>query len=214
MSVIANGYDLSVFRPDNVARERVRTELGISAEQPVIGFVARFDPQKDHKNLLSALALLKTQGVAPVCLLVGTGMEQANAQLSMQIAHFDLSASIRLLGRRNDIPAVMNALDLHVMSSAFGEAFPNVLSEAMACETPCVTTDVGDAAVIVGETGWIVPPRDSGALADALTRALSISSAERRARGQAARVRVQTHYSLGLMVERYQALYTQLAEGR
>lgn len=208
MVVIPNGYDLSVFRPDVQARQRLRRELSLSPSEPVIGFVARFDPQKDHDNLLRALAVLHRQGECPVCLLVGTGLVTGNAALADRIVALGLRDRVRLLGRRNDIPAVMNALDLHVMSSAFGEAFPNVLSEAMACGTPCVSTDVGDAAAIVGFTGQIVPPRDPQALAAAIAQMLlEHDCPEWPERCEAARRRVSDHYSIEKMVESYQDVW-------
>lgn len=208
MVVIPNGYDLSQFRPDPAAGAAVRESLGIAPEAPLIGFVARFDPQKDHRNLLQALAILARRGEAPHCLLVGTGMERDNRALAALIEETGTGALVHLLGRRTDIPALMNALDLHVMSSAFGEAFPNVLSEAMACGTPCVSTDVGDAALILGETGWTVPPRDPEALAAAIAEGL----AARRAPGWAerqvgARARIEGNFSIGRMVARYGAVW-------
>ena len=153
--VIPNGYDLSVFQPNPAAGKRLREALNVPAIVPLIGMVGRFNPQKDHAGLIAALGRAAASGQNFHCILVGTGMEERNADLQGWIAAAGLTERIGLLGRRNDIPAIMNALDVHVLSSSFGEAFPNVLAEAMACGTPCVTTDVGDAALIVGDTGWV-----------------------------------------------------------
>lgn len=167
---IANGYRFDVFRPDEQARERIRKELSIECADFVFGMVARFDLQKDHKNLIDALQRLKAVGRHFVCVLVGTDMNAENDLLGQWITEAGIKACVRLLGPRRDVPALMNAIDLKVLSSA-GEAFPNVLAEAMACGTPCVTTDVGDAAVIVDRFGWVVPAQDSEALADAMCAA-------------------------------------------
>lgn len=207
MVVIPNGYDLAEFHPDSRMGASLRKSLGIAPKTPVLGLVARFDPLKDHDNLLQALALLRDRGLAPACLLVGTGMDEANAMLVAQIAALGLSDQVQLLGQRDDIPAVMNALDLHVLASS-SEAFPNVLAEAMACGTPCVTTDVGDAALIVGETGWTVPPRDPEALADAIATALAEARGPQwQARQTAARARVADNFSIEQMVARYREVW-------
>lgn len=209
MRVIPNGYDLAVFRPDEPAGDALRATLAIELDEPLLGFVARYDAQKDHANLLQSLALLKARGLQPKCLLVGTGMESDNQPLIAMVSELGLTGQIRLLGRRDDIPAVMNALDLHVMSSAFGEAFPNVLAEAMACGTPCISTDVGDAAAIVGETGWIVPPRDPEALAGAIAEALALRNAAGWAQRQlAARRHIVANYAIDKMVERFHAVWS------
>ena len=203
MRVVPNGYDLSRFAPDPGAAARLRAELGLAGDRPVIGFVARFDPAKDHLCLLTALAILGRGAQPPLCLLVGAGMEGSNRQLAQWIARTGTQAHLRLLGPRGDIAAVMNALDLHVMSSA-SEGFPNVLAEAMACGTPCVSTDVGDAAAIIGATGLIVPPGDPAALADAIAAMLRArQGAEWAKRRAAARARIAQHFSLARMVEGY-----------
>lgn len=204
MRVVPNGYDFSIFKQDCAAGNAVREKLGLDLAEPVIGLVARFNPQKDHANLLAALAILKQRGINPTCLLVGVGMEEGNAELVAMIQQLDLGSQVRLLGTRDDIPDIMNALDLHVLSSAFGEAFPNVLAEAMACGTPCVTTDVGDAPVIVGEAGWIVPPSDPAALATAIATALdAVRGAERAEYRNAARAHVVDKFSIERMVSSY-----------
>lgn len=203
LQVIPNGYDLTRFRVDEDARVRLRTEWNIG-NCWLVGMVGRFDPLKDHENLLNALAIIKSNGVDFCCVLAGRGLDQNNVQLMACLAEHNLTSEVKLLGQRTDIPDVMNALDVHVLSSS-SEAFPNVVAEAMACGTQAVVTDVGDAAVIVGETGWVVPPKDPEALADAL---LQVHAAMRdmaawQARCTAARQQVETHFSLERMIESY-----------
>ena len=209
MRVIPNGYDLTQFMPSETTGGCLRAEWGVPPEMPLLGLVGRFDPQKDHGNLFNALVLIRERGMDFLCILVGTGLEEDNGPLVSQISSLGLQRHIKLLGRRNDIPSVMNALDLHVLSSAYGEAFPNVLAEAMACATPCVTTDVGDAALIVGDSGWVVPPRDSSALADAIEMAM-IERADREkwmSRCQASRNRVAENFGIDRMVASYQSVW-------
>lgn len=212
--VIPNGVDLRLFRPDPIARRRIRTEFAIPDGAPLLGMIARFDPQKDHRNLLAALATLKAQHPYFHCLLVGTGMTSANSCLIACITEYELSNHVRLLGSRADIPDIMNALDVHILSSAFGEAFPNVLCEAMACGTPCVTTEVGDAAVIIGETGWCTTPSSSAQLSHAITLALAEIQTDQwgwSSRQEAARNRIANNFSLDRMVELYNKVWQRTA---
>lgn len=205
---IPNGYDLAQFMPARWCGLRLRDEWGFAPTSLLLGMVARFDPHKDHENLLKALALLRQQGTEYRCVLVGTGLDSGNNELAGWLLRHGLLDRVLLLGRRADIPAVMNALDLHVLSS-YGEAFPNVLAEAMACGTPCVTTDVGDAATIVGDTGWVVPPRNPHALASAIEQALNgrRDLSQWQARQQAARERVANNFSIERMVSAYRQVW-------
>jgi glycosyltransferase involved in cell wall biosynthesis len=212
--VISNGYDLSRFAPDAAARNRLRTQWGLAEETFLLGMVARWDPQKDHANLVAALALVRAarpEGWA--CVLAGPGMEEKNPMLMQLVSRHPLGDRIQLLGPRTDVPEVLNALDLHVLSSC-GEAFPNALAEAMACAVPCVTTDVGDAVQIVGSTGWIVPPSNADLLARGITQAMTARRDETawRERQQAARARIGEHFPLHLMVERFRAIWRQAAD--
>ena len=212
---ISNGYNLQHLQPDSTARFAVRKSLGIETDAFVLGMVARFDAQKDHGNLIKALGELQQRGIACTCLLVGNGMDESNATLRNWMEAAGLSASqVRLLGPRSDIPAVMNALDVHVLSS-LGEAFPNVLAEAMACGTPCVTTDVGDAAVIVDKHGWVVAPQDAQALANGLVQAhasFQAGGAEWQVRQAACRAHIMANFELGLMCERYRQVWQECME--
>lgn len=206
---IPNGYSMERLKPDASARHAVRAELGVPADAFVLGMVARFNVQKDHRNLIRALGLLKRRGVQFTCLLVGVDMDPANDTLRGWIEEAGISGDVRLLGPRSDIPAVMNAMDVHVLSS-LGEGFPNVLAEAMACGIPCVTTDVGDAAVIVGAHGWVVAPQDAGALADGLTQAhvsFLKSREDWRSLKSACRSHIMANFELEVMCERYRQVW-------
>lgn len=206
MTVIPNGYELSRYTPDPEARVQLRAQLGVSTGTLLLGMVARFNAQKDHANLFAALQRLRQQGAAFHCVLVGTGMDVTNTDLQALLQKFEVADVVSLLGRRDDVPKVMNALDLHVLSS-LGEAFPNVLAEAMACGTPCVTTDVGDAGYIVGDTGWVVPPQNAQAFATGLQQAchsFQSSTTSWKIRQQNARARIVDHFSIEQMAAKYE----------
>jgi glycosyltransferase involved in cell wall biosynthesis len=204
LRVVPNGYDVDLFRIDQDARRVFRETERIPAAVPLFGMVARFDPHKDHATLIRALAAIKQQGRDFLCLLVGTGMDETNAQLVELLHRHRVRDRVLLAGRRNDVPAIMNALDVHVLSSR-GEAFPNVIAEAMACGTPCVATDVGDARRIMGETGWLVSPGDAQALARGMLSALDgmREAAAWQARRQACRARIVERYSMESMLSGY-----------
>lgn len=213
--IIPNGIDGERFEPDPEAGGHWRSRNGIAADVPVIGMVARYDPQKDHANLIEALRLVRADGHPFTCVLAGTGMTEENVTLTTTISDAGLTDSVRLLGAVGDVPALMNALDLHVLSSAYGEAFPNAVAEAMACGTPCVVTDVGDAGRIVDDTGWTVPPADPPALARAIGEALA--SRERASWAQrcaAASRRIRETYSMERMVANYEAMWAPPGIGR
>lgn len=210
MHVIANGYDFDVFKPDKPAGQKLRRQLGLSLTSPIIGMVARFDPQKDHRTLLEALALLRWKGQSLACLLIGVGLDGSNPVIKDWISEFGLNSQVHLLGSRQDIPQLMNAMTFHVLTSVC-EAFPNVVAESMACGVPCIATDVGDSRAIIGESGWIVSPRDPHALASILETALSESEGSYLRRSSQARDRVVSHYSIDHMVERYFGLYHRIS---
>jgi glycosyltransferase involved in cell wall biosynthesis len=207
--VIPNGIDTSTFRPSESVREEVRAEFGIGADTPLVGCIARCDPMKDHLNVFSAFAR-----VAPDArlLLAGKGTEPGNDELTGRICLGGLGPEqVIRLGDRRDTHRIIAALDVLVLGSAFGEGFPNALGEAMACGVPCVATDVGDNAAIIGGCGGVAPPRDPQALAEAMSQLLALSSDQRRALGLRARERIQNDYALSAMVRRYSEVYALLA---
>ncbi|HEY8096833.1 MAG TPA: glycosyltransferase [Methylobacter sp.] len=201
--VIPNGVDLSLFCQDKTERQTVRQELGVEPGQFLIGFVARWHPLKDHVNLLQALAVVKTDKYPFRCVLAGSDMKHDNGALVRLIHDNGLDDYIILLGPRSDVSAIMNAIDLHVLSSCT-ESLPVAVIEAMSCGTPCVVTDVGDAARIVGDTGWVVAPRSSAALATAIESAIEVlEKTGKDARGQLCRDRIAQNFSLDKMAKEY-----------
>ncbi len=209
MVVIPNGYDISEFSPQPESRRQLRDLWQIPEQTTLFGMVARWNPLKDHANLITALSQLQERVQSPWhCVTIGSNMSEDNQVLLDLLDRAGVRERVTLLGIRTDIPAVMSALDFHVLSS-YGEAFPNVVAEAMACETPCIATDVGDTALIVGDTGWVVPPSDSAGLATAMAAAIGESSnrtalAQRRIQ---CRERIETNFNLQIMIDRYKDLW-------
>lgn len=211
MVVVPNGFDLSQFKPDLDARRRIRAELGITDQTPLVGLIGRFDPQKNHAGFFEAAGVLHRHMPHVHFVLAGHGIDMSNAALKQSITKEGVLAKTHLLGLRNDMPELMAALDVLASSSSYGEAFPNVLGESMACGVPCVVTDVGDSAYIVGDTGRVVASGDMAGLAQVLADILQLPAAERLALGEAARSRVATHFEIGHITRQYEAFYADLA---
>jgi glycosyltransferase involved in cell wall biosynthesis len=214
MLVVPNGFDLDAFQPDKDAGESVRRELGFDRDALLIGMVARFNPQKDHHNLVQAAGILKDQGIDCHFVLCGNGIDQDNTQLTGWIRNSGLEDRFFLLGLRDDISRITAGLDIAVLSSAHGEGFPNVLGEAMACEVPCVATDVGDSAEIIADTGVVVPPGDSEALGHALKKMMELGPDGREKLGKKARQRVGDRFELAGVAKRYEDIYREVLAGR
>jgi glycosyltransferase involved in cell wall biosynthesis len=216
MTVIQNGVDIVRFGDFASPPADWIDANGLQNDRAVLGTVARFTPQKDHENLVKALGILAGQGESFQCVLIGQSMDASNGLLKRWIGENRLEEHVVLMGPRPDIPDVMHALDIHVLSSVV-EGFPNVLAEAMACGTPCVSTDAGDARHIIANKGWLVPKSDPDALAQALLDALT----ERREspevwhnRRLACRRHIEEEFSLQRMVDNYAAVWRAAAEGR
>ncbi len=212
LEVVPNGFDLEQVKPDPIARASLREELGIPKDTLLIGMAARFHPHKDHCNFLQAAALLHEQKPEIQFLLCGLDIRWQNSQLAEWIDAAGLRDCCHLLGVRQDMPRVFAGIDIATTASR-SEAFPIVIGEAMACGTPCVVTDVGDSAIIVGQTGIVVAPGDPNALANAWWKLIDAGPEIRGRLGVAARRRVQEHFAISNIVARYQAIYTQLATG-
>lgn len=209
--VIPNGFDGTIFHPAPEARERTRRELGLEPDQIAIGLVARYHPVKGHAEFFQAVAPVMADFPSVRLVLAGRGIDAGNRELLGLIARQGLTERVLLTGERRDLPEFWPALDIAALSS-HAEAFPNILGEAMASGVPCVTTDVGDAAMIVGASGRVVPPRDPSAMATALREIIAMGAESRRALGREARRRVLENFAFAGTVARYEELYHSLCQ--
>jgi glycosyltransferase involved in cell wall biosynthesis len=201
---VQNGYDVERFKPDP-GRNRQYLQSTTLEQLPVLCVIGRFHPQKDHATLFHALATVKNMGYRFLCRCVGQGVDNHNRELTTLLANLKLDTDVVLEGPSSNVPDVLLSSDILVFSSSFGEAFPNVLNEAMACAVPCVTTDVGDAALIVGETGWVAPPRNPDLLATQIINALIEfkRSDEFQQRRERARDRIVRNFTIDRMIRNY-----------
>ena len=207
LKFIPNGYDLSIFKIRNKYKTNFRNKMGISKSVPIIGYVARYDPLKDHINLLESISLIKSKNANFFCVLIGNNINN-NKILVKEIKRLNLDDCIKLLGPTKNISEVMNSLDIHIQSSR-SEGFPNVIAEAMAHKTPCVATNVGDSSYIVGDTGWIVPPKSPIYLAKSIEIALKeINTKKWIKRCNRARARITEKFSMDKMINSYNKVWT------
>jgi glycosyltransferase involved in cell wall biosynthesis len=198
MVVVPNGIDVQRFRPDAHARAELRAEWGIGARVALIGLVARLDPMKDHPNFLRAAARLAASGPQVRFVCVGDGPAEYRRELSALSDSLGLAGRLIWAGPRVDVWRVYNALDVAVSASAFGEGFSNTIAEAMATGVPCVVTDVGDSAALVGPMGWVCAPSNSDALAREISSALSSLPVD----PAIIRQRIVSNYSSGELLRR------------
>lgn len=197
MTVIPNGIDTERFVPSGENRKRLRDEWKVGEDEKLIGLVGRLDPMKDHPTFLKAAAILMGERADVYFVCVGDGSKDYCEMLHQMSVDLGLAERLVWAGARADMQAVYNALDI-ATSASITEGFPNVVGEAMSCGVPCVVTDVGDSAVIVGRMGFVVPPRDSRSLAEAWKQCLLD---ELRAPRMQMRERIICQYSLQSLID-------------
>lgn len=210
LEFIPNGFSLDEFKPNPLARSSVRCELGIPQDAVVIGLAARYHPLKDIPNFLSAAARLAASFPRVHYVLCGAGLDTENKALLSALENVGLRDRCHLLGIRHDMERLLASLDI-ATSSSISEAFPLAVGEAMACGVPCVVTDAGDSALLVGDTGRVARTGDPEALAAAWAELVS-SASERRRLGIAARHRVEKCFNVSSIIRRYHDLYEQVLE--
>jgi glycosyltransferase involved in cell wall biosynthesis len=210
--VVPNGIDCAFFRPDAAGRARVRAEWGIPERAPLVGMVARLDPVKNHAAFLAAAAMVAAARADARFVCVGRGEGPYRGELARMAQGLGLADRLTWAGERSVTSAVHSALDVAVLSSD-SESFPNAVAEAMACGTPVVATDTGDLALLVGDTGVVVPRRDPAALASGILRTLDRLDAGDQLRGRT-RERIEREYSVELLVARTERTLREVVGGR
>lgn len=205
--VIPNGF--MVRGRTSAERAKVRRSLGLATDDVAVGLVARVHPIKNHRGFLAAARQIASEAPRARFLLAGAGTA-AGDELEREFGS-EFGARMLWLGERADIADVTGALDI-ACNVSHGEAFSNTLGEAMAAGVPCVATDVGDSAEIIGDTGWLARGVGSGEIADALRDALLSSPEARADRGRRARTRIEREFSLGAAAARYEALYDRILD--
>lgn len=197
LTTVYNGIDLSKFK--SFKTEEKNDEIMVLS-------VGRFNEQKDYPNLFRAIKILKDNSLIEKVKFYIAGEGDLRPQLEKTIEDFGISNNVVLLGKRSDIPKLLNQADYFVLSSRH-EGLPTVVIEAMACETFVVATDCGGSAEILGETGILVPIQNSEALAKGLEQAMSLTEDKIRNNGKLARERVEKLFSLESSVKKWLALY-------
>jgi glycosyltransferase involved in cell wall biosynthesis len=212
MVYIPNGIDVKRFKPDDQSRMILRSELGLSSETQIIGYIARYHPQKDHATFFNAADLLLGENENIHFVLAGDQIDAENPEIRRHMLSSKNSSHFHFLGKRSDIPMITAGMDLATLSSSGDEAFPLTIIEALASGIPCVATDVGDIKEMIGSCGIIVPTQNPKALSEGWLKILSNSQLERDVLGRAARIRVLDNFTSEAMAKRYISVY-QLAKG-
>lgn len=210
MRFVPNGFDTVTFKPDLHKRMVLRNELRLSDQQILVGNISRFDPQKNHTGLIECWGMLAVSRPDVRFLLAGKGLDAGNPVIRDLLRSAGIDDKTILLGIREDVPALLNALDLFVFSSNSGEAFPLIIGEAMSSGILCVGTKVGDTADLIGPCGRVVEPDDIPALLQACLEMLALSEEEKKELREDSRRRIKEQFSLEKMSQGYLAVYREI----
>ncbi len=211
MQVVPNGFDLDRYRPSQAARTELRQALGLPPETLLIGLVARFSELKGQSLFIQAMSQVATRIPQSHFVLCGTNITPENTTLAPWIRDSGHAERFHCLGERLDVESIHAALDVEV-SASVSEAFSNSIGEALCCGVPCVVTDVGDSAWLVDDAGWVVPPHDAAAMANACVQILSASPPERSLLSHRARQRMEQQFDIHTIARQYEAIWREIIE--
>tara|TARA_Y100000589_G_C27185849_1_gene642638 strand:+ start:970 stop:2100 length:1131 start_codon:yes stop_codon:yes gene_type:complete len=203
--IIENGVSTEKFKKNKTTRKKLRLKLGIQNDCFIIGNIARYHPIKDHDNLLKALKILSQKKVNFKCILVGRGLSSDNKELLNKINYLDLNDRVILFGQTNKIHRIINIFDLNILTSKM-ECSPLSLLESMAVGIPCMSTNVGDAKCMIGETGWIIETSNPFQIAEMIYRIYKNPSIL-KSKSNLTRQRVKDLYEIKDMIQKYLNVY-------
>lgn len=197
---VPNGFDIDIWKPRESHENQLKAKLGIGDGQ-LIGHVGRHHPMKNHVGLIRCFEQLAQNQPDVHLVLIGKGTE------TLEVEDQSIKSRIHIMGERQDVQQLMPDFDCFVLCSNWGEGFPNVLGEAMACALPCITTDVGDSAFLLSNQEWILPPYDESALTNKLKQLLVFDERQKAALGDENRKRIEAHFTMQAVSEYYEQLY-------
>lgn len=201
MTVIPNGIDTDRFAPDREAGARVRAQWNVRPSDTLVGLVGRLDPMKGHPIFLQVAAMLARDRPNVMFACVGDGNAAYQRDLLETACRLGIGSRVRWVPHAQDMTAVYNAFDVLCSSSIDGEGFPNVIGEAMACETPCVVTDVGDSARVLNREGLIVRSVQPELLASTIATVLDLPPSQRAGLAAEGRRRIMSEFSVARLVD-------------
>ena len=205
--VIPAIVDTINFVKNKNAKKNIISELKLPNDTILVGLFGRYDPQKNHIGFIEAAKIVREKVPHVHFILSGRGIDYNNISLINILEKYKLKSVIHLLGFRDNIIDLYSSIDLYVSASSFGEAFPMVLCEAMSCEVPCVATDVGDSAFIIGDTGRIVQPNNANELANKIMELIKLDLKILNQYGSRARERIMTKFNAEDIVKRYEMFF-------
>ena len=204
---VFNGYETKKISKNNFFLTHL-IKNKIKKNFTLFSMIARYDKHKDHENLFRALKIVKSKGYKFYLLLAGSNINDKNILLIKKIKKFNLVENIFLLGERKDIHKILPNIDINILSSV-SESFPNVIAEAMIASVPCISTNVGDTKYIIGDTGWVVPPKNSLKLGKCIIHAIlkKKNSEEWNIRKKNCYERIFDNLSLKKMIRSYENIW-------